>query len=93
MEHVQMETIDRIAVVTLDRPPVNALAYQTFDELAQAMELLSAGRDASVVVLRAAPGARVFCGSANARAWSRLGLNISAAAPSRPSRPRSRASP
>ena len=62
MEHVQMETIDRIAVVTLDRPPVNALAYQTFDELAQAMELLSAGRDASVVVLRAAPGARVFCG-------------------------------
>lgn len=62
MEHIHIEVLDRVAIVTLDRPPVNALAYQTFDELAQAMELLSSGREASAIVLRAAPGARVFCG-------------------------------
>lgn len=62
MEHVRIAVNDRIAVLTLDRPPVNALSYQTFDELARALELLSTGRDASVVVLRAADGARAFCG-------------------------------
>ena len=62
MEHIHIEIDDRVAVVTLDRPPVNALAYQTFEELAQAMEQLSAGREASAIVLRAAPEARVFCG-------------------------------
>ncbi|MGD9701226.1 MAG: enoyl-CoA hydratase-related protein [Acidimicrobiia bacterium] len=62
MEHVHTEIRDRVAVVTLDRPPVNALSYQTFEEIAQTMESLSSGRDASVIVLRAAPDARVFCG-------------------------------
>ena len=62
MEHVSIEVSDRIATVTLDRPPVNALSYQTFDEIAQAMALLSSGREASVIVLRAADGARAFCG-------------------------------
>ena len=62
MDHVRIEISDRIAVVTLDRPPVNALANQTFEELADAMEQLSAGRDASVIVLRADPQARLFCG-------------------------------
>jgi enoyl-CoA hydratase len=38
------------------------LSYQTFDEIALAMEQLSSGRDASAIVLRAAEGARVFCG-------------------------------
>jgi enoyl-CoA hydratase len=62
MEHVQIDITDGIAVVTLDRPPVNALSYQTFDEIAQAMELLGSGRDASVIILRASPASRVFCG-------------------------------
>lgn len=61
-EHVTIEVTDRVALVTFDLPPVNALTYQLFEELAQAMELLSTRRDASVAVLRAAPGARVFCG-------------------------------
>lgn len=62
MEHVRIDITDGVAVVTLDRPPVNALSGQTFDEITEAMELLGSGRDASVAVLRAAPGARVFCG-------------------------------
>jgi enoyl-CoA hydratase/carnithine racemase len=62
VEHVNIDIVNRVATVTFDRPPVNALAYQTFEEIAQAMELLSSGRDASAIVLRAAAGARVFCG-------------------------------
>jgi enoyl-CoA hydratase len=62
MEHVNIEVSDKIAVVTIDRPPVNALSYQTFTEISEAMEQLSATREASVIILRAAPDARVFCG-------------------------------
>jgi enoyl-CoA hydratase len=62
MEHIKVDITERVAVVTLDRPPVNALAYQTFDEIAGAMEQLSTGREASVIVLRAADGAKAFCG-------------------------------
>lgn len=62
MEHVHVEINDGIAVVSLSRPPVNALSYQTFAEIAEAMEMLSESRDASVAILRAAPGSRVFCG-------------------------------
>lgn len=62
MEQVRVEIADGIAQVILDRPPVNALSYQTFDELASAMESSSIGRDVSVVVLRAADDARLFCG-------------------------------
>lgn len=62
MEHVRVEIADGIAQVILDRPPVNALSYQTLDELATAMETLSAGREASVIILRAADDARLFCG-------------------------------
>jgi len=62
MEHVKVDIADRIATVTIDRPPVNALSYQTFEEIALTMEQLSSHRDASAIVLRAAPGARVFCG-------------------------------
>ena len=62
MEDIRIDIADRIAIVTLDRPPVNALSYQTFEELAGAMEQLSSGREASVIVLRAADGARAFCG-------------------------------
>jgi enoyl-CoA hydratase len=62
MDHVRIDIADRVATVTLDRPPVNALTAQTFEEVALAMEQLSAGRQASAIVLRAADSARVFCG-------------------------------
>jgi enoyl-CoA hydratase len=62
MDHVRIEIADRVATVTIDRAPVNALAYRTFEEIACAMEDLSSGRGASAIVLRAADGARAFCG-------------------------------
>ncbi len=62
MEHVRVDVVERIATVTLDRPPVNALDYRMFEELAATMEQLSSHRDASVIVLRAAERARLFCG-------------------------------
>ena len=62
MDHVSIEITNRIALVTFGRPPVNALDHQSFSELAEAFQSLGAGRDASVAILRAAPGSRVFCG-------------------------------
>lgn len=62
MDHVSVEITNRIALVTFGRPPVNALDHQSFSELAEAFQSLGAGRDASVAILRAAPGSRVFCG-------------------------------
>lgn len=62
MEHIEVEIADGIAVVSLARPPVNALAHQTFAEIAETFDSLSSSRDASVAIFRAAPGCRVFCG-------------------------------
>lgn len=62
MEHVTVEVTDGVAVVTLNRPPVNAFTHQMFAEVAEAFGSLDAGREASVAILRAAPDARVFCG-------------------------------
>jgi enoyl-CoA hydratase len=66
MEHVRIEVHDRIAVVTLDRPPVNSLDEQTFLEIAEAFDGLSRGRDATVAVLTAA-GDRAFCAGVDLR--------------------------
>jgi enoyl-CoA hydratase len=60
MEHVRVEHSDGVAVVTLDRPPVNALAQQTFEELARTFEGLSEQRAAGAAVLRAT-GDKAFC--------------------------------
>lgn len=62
MEHIDIEVNDRVAVVTLNRPPVNALAHQTFAEIAEAFAILDAARDASVAILRALPDSKLFCG-------------------------------
>ncbi len=60
MANVSVEIEDRIAVVTLHRPPVNALDYDTFVELAEAFEGLTHSRDASVAIFTG--GGHVFCG-------------------------------
>ena len=61
MDSVRVERDGRIAVVTVDRPPVNALDAATFAGLADAFEALSADRSVSVAVLTGA-GDRAFCG-------------------------------
>ena len=61
MEYVTVEIEDRIATVTFDRPPVNALNAQAFREIEHAFTELRHGTDAHVAIFTA-PGERVFCG-------------------------------
>jgi enoyl-CoA hydratase len=60
MDHVHVEHRDGVAIVTLDRPPVNALDQQTFEELGEAFGELSTQRRAGAAVLRAT-GDKAFC--------------------------------
>ena len=59
LDNVDIEVSDNIAVVTLDRPPVNALDTHTWTELATAFEFLGARRDVRVAIFRAK--GKVFC--------------------------------
>ncbi|MDE3204957.1 MAG: enoyl-CoA hydratase/isomerase family protein [Acidobacteriota bacterium] len=58
---VQVDRRGRVAVVTLDRPPVNALDSGAFAALAEAFESFGSDRSISAAVLTAA-GDRIFCG-------------------------------
>jgi enoyl-CoA hydratase len=60
MNNVRIERQGRLAVVTLDRPPVNALDSETFNELGETFESFSHDRSVNAVVLTAA-GERIFC--------------------------------
>lgn len=61
MNNVRVEIQDRVATVTLARPPVNALDAATFRELTLVFQGLGRTRDASVVIFTA-EGERLFCG-------------------------------
>jgi enoyl-CoA hydratase len=67
---VRIEVEDHVAVVTLDRPPVNAVDYATLAELTDAFRDLDGDRDVRVAVFTAA-GDRAFM----------AGLDLRAAAP------------
>jgi enoyl-CoA hydratase len=60
MDNVRVEQTDRVAIVTLDRPPVNALDAVTFNELGEVFESFAHDRSVSAAVLAAA-GERAFC--------------------------------
>lgn len=60
MQYVHTETSGRIATVTFDRPPVNALDALAFREIAATFTSLGQSRDASVAIFTAA-GERIFC--------------------------------
>ena len=73
MEYVNVEIEDRIATVTFDRPPVNALNAQAFREIEQAFTELRHGTDAHVAIFTAA-GERAclwWCRPARLRAPAR----------------------
>lgn len=57
---VKTQIRDRIAVVTLDRPPVNALDSVTVRELTATFNALGQSQEASVIVFTAL-GERIFC--------------------------------
>lgn len=61
--NIRVEIADQIAVVTLDRPPVNALDGATWRELAAVFESLGAHRDARVAIFNAS--GKVFCAGAD----------------------------
>ncbi len=60
MKHVRVDIADRIATVTLDRPPVNALTAEAFREIEQAFQALGRSTEASVAIFTAL-GDRNFC--------------------------------
>ncbi|WP_137045289.1 enoyl-CoA hydratase-related protein [Pseudolabrys sp. FHR47] len=57
---LKIEKADRIARVTLDRPPVNALTLQLYGEIADLFESTREWHDVNCIVLGAA-GTRAFC--------------------------------
>jgi enoyl-CoA hydratase len=61
---VLIEIADRVAAVTLDRPPVNALSSGFYTELGAVLERVGADPEVSVMVLLSA-STRAFCAGAD----------------------------
>jgi enoyl-CoA hydratase/carnithine racemase len=66
IEFVRCDVADFIAVVTLDRPPVNALDQQLLDEVMRVFDALSDRDDVRVAILTGA--GRNFCAGADIKA-------------------------
>jgi enoyl-CoA hydratase len=67
METIQLERDGAVAIVRLDRPPVNAVNRQMMLELRSTFEGLSQDREVGAVIL-SATGERVFCGGIDLKA-------------------------
>lgn len=65
MPVVQYRVVDRVALITLDRPPVNSLGLELRSELMQAFERAAAQPEVDALVLTG--NADVFCGGADIR--------------------------
>jgi enoyl-CoA hydratase len=61
---VRIEIADRVAALTLDRPPVNALSSEFYEQISAALEQIAANSQVSVIVLMSA-SARAFCAGAD----------------------------
>jgi enoyl-CoA hydratase len=61
---VRVEIADRVAAMTLDRPPVNALSSAFYQEISAALEQIAGNNEVSVLVLLSA-SARAFCAGAD----------------------------
>ena len=60
-----------VATITLNRPPVNAMRYQTYVELQKAATLIAADEEVRAVIITGS-GERAFCGGADVRAFYEL---------------------
>lgn len=60
MSDIEIVSADGIAVVTLNRPPVNALTTAMYEEIAQLFEKLGHGMDVHCAILTAT-GTKAFC--------------------------------
>jgi enoyl-CoA hydratase len=63
-EYIRAEVEDHVAMVTFDRPPVNALNRQAYDEITAFFRTLGDDREVRVAVLTGG-GARAFCAGAD----------------------------
>lgn len=62
--HLQVDVAGK-ALVILDRPPVNAISLDVYANLGQLVDHIEGSDDIRVVVLRAQPHARAWCGGAD----------------------------
>jgi enoyl-CoA hydratase/carnithine racemase len=74
-EFVGIERDGGVGIITIDKPPVNALSAQVIAELEQAFDELGADADARVVVLRGA-GERAFIAGADISEFPSLGDEV-----------------
>lgn len=60
-----LEITDRIATITIDRPPVNAFTIDAYRALGDHVTTIQERDDVSVVILAAADDSRCWCGGAD----------------------------
>lgn len=68
MSFVKIDVENKIAHVTLDRAPANALTDEMYWDIAHAMQELGERKDVAVIVLRAT--GKIFCGGNDISAFS-----------------------
>ncbi|MEE8408522.1 MAG: enoyl-CoA hydratase-related protein [Myxococcota bacterium] len=61
MSLVRLDLTERVAWITLDRPPVNVLNIEMLRELGSVLDEVAKNEEASVAVIGAAAGAKAFC--------------------------------
>lgn len=64
-EFFRIEVDRHVALVTFDRPPVNAFSYAVYEEMLRLVEHIEAYEDTRVVVFTAPAGARAWIGGAD----------------------------
>lgn len=64
-----------VAVITLNRPPMNALRYETYYELYKAAEIIGADEEVRAVIITGS-GDRAFCAGADVQAFYELGTSV-----------------
>lgn len=70
-ELIRVDTGDGVAVLTIDRPPVNALSQEAYRALARAVARVGADESVRVAILTGA-GSRMFCAGADVKELATL---------------------
>ncbi len=70
-EFIKCEVKDFIALVTMNRPPVNAVNTELYEELTSTFDILSDREDVRVAILTGA--GKVFCAGADIKIGAKLG--------------------
>lgn len=71
-EFVRTKIEDRVALVTIDRPPVNALNFKAMQEIAETFEELAKNSEAKVVVLTGEGKNQTFVAGADLKEMAQL---------------------